>query len=177
MVPNLISCKCTVLEKQYLIFQTLLDKSNGRVVSSLLTVFVLLMFSPVSLEKGLNLQTPIISAGSFGPSCDYTHNLQRLLPPARKISDFFNHFWLEKNTIKPKWETAYIYKKQNNLEDCFWSVIFPYRQIVPQFSRNLLDCVGHVNVLYFLKKGLQYVFLLEDKILVSNVTFENCTSN
>ncbi|XP_037547260.1 heat-stable enterotoxin receptor [Nematolebias whitei] len=79
-------------------------------------------FSIVDLEIGLNLRTPILSAGSFGPSCDYTLNLQRLLPPARKISDFFIHFWLNKNTIKPQWETAYVYKKQNNTEDCFWYI-------------------------------------------------------
>uniref|UniRef100_A0A8D3D6P3 Guanylate cyclase n=1 Tax=Scophthalmus maximus TaxID=52904 RepID=A0A8D3D6P3_SCOMX len=66
----------------------------------------------VDLEKGLRLRTPIISAGSFGLSCDYTLNLQRLLPPARKISDFFIHFWKENNKIKPEWMTAYVYKKQ-----------------------------------------------------------------
>ncbi|XP_017271662.1 heat-stable enterotoxin receptor isoform X2 [Kryptolebias marmoratus] len=79
-------------------------------------------FSIVDLEKGLSFRTPIFSAGSFGPSCDYTLNLQRLLPPARKISDFFIHFWLDINTIKPKWKTAYIYKKQENPEDCFWYI-------------------------------------------------------
>lgn len=72
------------------------------------------------MEKGLKLSTPIISAGSFGISCDYTLNLQRLLPPARKISDFFINFWEHRNGIKPGWETAYFYKKQINTEDCFW---------------------------------------------------------
>uniref|UniRef100_A0A8D3A366 Guanylate cyclase n=1 Tax=Scophthalmus maximus TaxID=52904 RepID=A0A8D3A366_SCOMX len=76
----------------------------------------------VDLEKGLRLRTPIISAGSFGLSCDYTLNLQRLLPPARKISDFFIHFWKENNKIKPEWMTAYVYKKQSNTEDCFWYI-------------------------------------------------------
>ncbi|XP_042364218.1 heat-stable enterotoxin receptor-like [Plectropomus leopardus] len=71
-------------------------------------------------EKGLKVDTPILSAGSFGPSCDYTLNLQRLLPPARKISDFFIHFWINNNIIKPQWKTAYVYKKQSNTEDCFW---------------------------------------------------------
>uniref|UniRef100_A0A8C4HNC2 Guanylate cyclase n=1 Tax=Dicentrarchus labrax TaxID=13489 RepID=A0A8C4HNC2_DICLA len=56
--------------------------------------------------------TPILSAGSFGLSCDNTLNLQRLLPPARKISDFFISFWEVNNKIKPPWKTAYIYKKQ-----------------------------------------------------------------
>ncbi|XP_029696935.1 heat-stable enterotoxin receptor isoform X2 [Takifugu rubripes] len=72
------------------------------------------------MEKGLKLSTPIISAGSFGLSCDYTLNLQRLLPPARKISDFFIKFWPETNKLKPDWRTAYMFKKDINTEDCFW---------------------------------------------------------
>ncbi|KAM9336605.1 guanylyl cyclase C [Symphorus nematophorus] len=76
----------------------------------------------VDAEKGLKLSTPIISAGSFGISCDYTLNLQRLLPPARKISDFFIHFWEDNNIIKPQWKTAYVYKKPSNTEDCFWYI-------------------------------------------------------
>ncbi|XP_061565050.1 guanylyl cyclase C [Cololabis saira] len=77
-------------------------------------------FPIVDGEKGFKLGTPILSAGSFGTSCDYTLNLQRLLPPARKISDFFIHFWIDKNKIKPNWDTAYIYKKADNTEDCWW---------------------------------------------------------
>nr|XP_046232669.1 heat-stable enterotoxin receptor [Scatophagus argus] len=76
----------------------------------------------VDAEKGLKLGTPIISAGSFGLSCDYTLNLQRLLPPARKISHFFINFWNLSNKIKSKWQTAYVYKKQENSEDCFWYI-------------------------------------------------------
>uniref|UniRef100_A0A4W6BQ97 Guanylate cyclase n=1 Tax=Lates calcarifer TaxID=8187 RepID=A0A4W6BQ97_LATCA len=59
-------------------------------------------FQMVDAEKGLKLSTPIITAGSFSLTCDYTLNLQRLLPPARKISDFFIHFWRDINKIKPK---------------------------------------------------------------------------
>uniref|UniRef100_A0A9J8AGH4 Guanylate cyclase n=1 Tax=Cyprinus carpio carpio TaxID=630221 RepID=A0A9J8AGH4_CYPCA len=66
---------------------------------------------------GLNLNMPIISAGSFGLSCDFKRDLTRLLPPARKISSFFFHFWNVIDNIKPKWKTAYLYKKQNNTED------------------------------------------------------------
>lgn len=76
-----------------------------------------------SSEQGLRLKTPIISAGSFGLSCDNTLNLQRLLPPARKITDFFISLWFENNILKPKWETAYVYKKPSNSEDCFWWVM------------------------------------------------------
>uniref|UniRef100_A0A8C1XDT5 Guanylate cyclase n=1 Tax=Cyprinus carpio TaxID=7962 RepID=A0A8C1XDT5_CYPCA len=71
---------------------------------------------------GLNLNMPIISAGSFGLSCDFKRDLTRLLPPARKISSFFFHFWNVIDNIKPKWKTAYLYKKQNNTEDCFWYI-------------------------------------------------------
>uniref|UniRef100_A0A3Q0T790 Guanylate cyclase n=1 Tax=Amphilophus citrinellus TaxID=61819 RepID=A0A3Q0T790_AMPCI len=79
-------------------------------------------FPIVDTEAGMSLSTPIFSAGSFGPSCDYTFNLLRLLPPARKISDFFTHFWKEKNNLKPAWKTAYIYKKQSSSEECFWYI-------------------------------------------------------
>uniref|UniRef100_A0A672SVA8 Guanylate cyclase n=1 Tax=Sinocyclocheilus grahami TaxID=75366 RepID=A0A672SVA8_SINGR len=79
-------------------------------------------FQMADLEIGLNLNMPIISAGSFGLSCDFKRDLTRLLPPARKISSFFFHFWDVTDDIKPEWKTAYIYKKQNNTEDCFWYI-------------------------------------------------------
>ncbi|RXN16966.1 heat-stable enterotoxin receptor-like protein [Labeo rohita] len=61
--------------------------------------------------------------GSFGLSCDYKEKLTRLLPPARKISEFFVHFWhKEFKNLKPAWKTAYIYKKANNTEECFWYI-------------------------------------------------------
>ncbi|TNN51387.1 Heat-stable enterotoxin receptor [Liparis tanakae] len=72
-------------------------------------------FQMFDLEKGLKLSTPIMSAGSFGLSCDYTLNLQRLLPPARKIDEFFVKFWEDQNLIKPDWKTAYVYKKQRTV--------------------------------------------------------------
>ncbi|TRZ02272.1 hypothetical protein DNTS_034042 [Danionella cerebrum] len=79
-------------------------------------------FQMVDLEIGLNLNMPILSAGSFGMSCDFKRDLTRLLPPARKISSFFWNFWKHSDYIKPSWETAYLYKKQNNTEDCFWYI-------------------------------------------------------
>uniref|UniRef100_A0A8C5GYQ8 Guanylate cyclase n=1 Tax=Gouania willdenowi TaxID=441366 RepID=A0A8C5GYQ8_GOUWI len=78
------------------------------------------LFCPVSAEKGMALSIPIISAGSFGISCDYALNLQRLLPPARKIIHFFTHFWEYENVIKPKWGSAYFVKNVADTEDCFW---------------------------------------------------------
>lgn len=76
-----------------------------------------------SLELGLKLSTPVLSAGSFGLTCDNTRNLQRLLPPAHKINGFFTNFWFHSSSIKPSWETSYVYKKQNNTDACFWSVV------------------------------------------------------
>ncbi|KAA0706334.1 Heat-stable enterotoxin receptor [Triplophysa tibetana] len=80
-------------------------------------------FQLVDQEVGLTLTVPIISAGSFGLSCDHKEKLTRLLLPARKISDFFVHFWnVSFSNLKPEWKTAYIYKKVNNTEECFWYV-------------------------------------------------------
>ncbi|KAL0983976.1 hypothetical protein UPYG_G00135440 [Umbra pygmaea] len=79
-------------------------------------------FQMVDLEVGLNLSMPIISAGSFAPSCDYKDNLTRILPPARKISSFFSNFWKKNNKIKPKWGKAILYKKPENTDACFWYI-------------------------------------------------------
>uniref|UniRef100_A0A663MSC6 Guanylate cyclase n=1 Tax=Athene cunicularia TaxID=194338 RepID=A0A663MSC6_ATHCN len=78
------------------------------------------LVSPFRVETILSL--PLISVGSFGLSCDYKVNLTRLLTPARKVNDFFYHFWKEsqlpfKTTI---WESAYIYKRNENSEACLW---------------------------------------------------------
>ncbi|KFQ26472.1 Heat-stable enterotoxin receptor [Mesitornis unicolor] len=77
-------------------------------------------YQMVSVETILSL--PLISVGSFGLSCDYKVNLTRLLTPARKVNDFFYYFWKEyqlpfKTT---SWESAYIYKRNENSEACFW---------------------------------------------------------
>uniref|UniRef100_A0A674BU40 Guanylyl cyclase C n=1 Tax=Salmo trutta TaxID=8032 RepID=A0A674BU40_SALTR len=70
----------------------------------------------LSVEIGLTLTIPIISAGSFGLSCDYKANLTRLLPPARKISNFFVHFWnFTRHGLKMHWGRAYVYKKYKTL--------------------------------------------------------------
>uniref|UniRef100_A0A8C6LMS3 Guanylate cyclase n=1 Tax=Nothobranchius furzeri TaxID=105023 RepID=A0A8C6LMS3_NOTFU len=59
----------------------------------------------------VDLSIPIISAGSFGLSCDYKPKLTRLLPPARKLTDLFLNFKNEELPFKPKWEHFYVYKK------------------------------------------------------------------
>uniref|UniRef100_A0AAX7V2S5 Guanylate cyclase n=1 Tax=Astatotilapia calliptera TaxID=8154 RepID=A0AAX7V2S5_ASTCA len=74
-------------------------------------------FPIVDKEAGMSLSRPILSAGSFGRSCDYTFNLQRLLPPARKIVDFVTQFWKENNELKPSWKAAYTYKTTNPTEE------------------------------------------------------------
>nr|XP_046187540.1 heat-stable enterotoxin receptor-like [Oncorhynchus gorbuscha] len=80
-------------------------------------------FFMVDVEIGLTLTIPIISAGSFGLSCDYKANLTRLLPPARKISNFFVHFWnFTRHGLKMHWGRAYVYKKADQTEDCFWYI-------------------------------------------------------
>uniref|UniRef100_A0A8C9RLX2 Guanylate cyclase n=1 Tax=Scleropages formosus TaxID=113540 RepID=A0A8C9RLX2_SCLFO len=77
-------------------------------------------FQMVDVDVGPILTIPIISPGSFGLSCDYQVNLTRLLPPARKISNFFVHFWNFTHTnLKPEWGTAYVYRKPESTEDLF----------------------------------------------------------
>uniref|UniRef100_A0A8C2T8Z5 Guanylate cyclase n=1 Tax=Coturnix japonica TaxID=93934 RepID=A0A8C2T8Z5_COTJA len=68
------------------------------------------------------LSLPLISVGSFGLSCDYKENLTRLLTPARKVNDFFYYFWNEiQQPFKTNtWESVYIYKKNDNSEQCLW---------------------------------------------------------
>ncbi|XP_067830322.1 guanylyl cyclase C-like [Heptranchias perlo] len=78
-------------------------------------------FQIVSLETSLEI--PIVSAGSFGLSCDYKPDLTRILPTARKISSFFEWFWPDKNEVKSyHWNSTYIYKKDENTESCFWYI-------------------------------------------------------
>uniref|UniRef100_A0A665WBQ2 Guanylate cyclase n=1 Tax=Echeneis naucrates TaxID=173247 RepID=A0A665WBQ2_ECHNA len=70
----------------------------------------------------VDLSIPIISAGSFGLSCNYKPKLTRILPPARKISDLLVNFMKEALSIKKPWEQVYVYKITNTSEDCFWYI-------------------------------------------------------
>ncbi|XP_062335053.1 guanylyl cyclase C isoform X2 [Osmerus eperlanus] len=79
-------------------------------------------FQMVDETIGLTLSIPVISAGSFGLSCDNKANLTRLLPPARKISTFFVKFWEFQSPLKSDWQMAYVYKKPDPTEDCFWYI-------------------------------------------------------
>lgn len=82
---------------------------------------IVLLFLSYSEVIGLTLSIPIISAGSFGLSCDYKSKLTRLLPPARKVSELLLKFKDEVLPFKQAWEKFYVYKKASNTsEDCFW---------------------------------------------------------
>uniref|UniRef100_A0A8C1N9E2 Guanylate cyclase n=1 Tax=Cyprinus carpio TaxID=7962 RepID=A0A8C1N9E2_CYPCA len=106
-------------------------------------------FQLVDQEVGLTLTIPIISAGSFGLSCDYKDKLTRLLPPARKISEFFVHFWnVSFTNLKPIWKTAYIYKKLDNTEECFWyinALEAPSALFASSISREMLRSQGDLE--------------------------------
>ncbi|XP_068957551.1 guanylyl cyclase C [Petaurus breviceps papuanus] len=68
------------------------------------------------------LEFPMISAGSFGLSCDYKETLTRLMFPARKLISFLVDFW-KINDLPFKtfsWKTVYIYKNSDYSEECFW---------------------------------------------------------
>ncbi|XP_074433374.1 guanylyl cyclase C [Larus michahellis] len=77
-------------------------------------------YQMVSVETILSM--PLISVGSFGLSCDYKVFLTRLLTPARKLNGFFYYFWQESHLPfkTTTWESAYIYKRNDNSEACFW---------------------------------------------------------
>lgn len=85
----------------------------------------LAMHQLVDSQSGLQNKRPFLSAGSFGLKCDGTKNLQRLLPPALKISSFFFKFWGEHIAFKPEWKKTYVYKNPQssyNNEECFWYI-------------------------------------------------------
>uniref|UniRef100_A0A8C1TX68 Guanylate cyclase n=1 Tax=Cyprinus carpio TaxID=7962 RepID=A0A8C1TX68_CYPCA len=104
------------------------------------------------------LNIPFVS-GSFGLSCDYKDKLTRLLPPARKISEFFVHFWnVSFTNLKPIWKTAYIYKKLDNTEECFWyinALEAPSALFASSISREMLRSQGDLED----KLKLSVVFL------------------
>ncbi|KAF3846751.1 hypothetical protein F7725_003829 [Dissostichus mawsoni] len=101
---------------------------------------------------GLSLSIPVISAGSFGLSCDYKPKLTRILPPARKIADFFINFLKEQLDFKYSWKQVYVYKKPINAsEECFWyinALEAPSDRFASQTTREMLR--GEVE----LKKAL-----------------------
>ncbi|NXR36897.1 GUC2C protein, partial [Zosterops hypoxanthus] len=93
-------------------------------------------YQMVSLETILSL--PLISVGSFGLSCDYKVNLTRLLTPARKLNQFFYHFWRHSELPfkTTTWESVYIYKRTETSEACLW-YMNALDAGITEFSENL----------------------------------------
>uniref|UniRef100_A0AAQ5Z7N3 Guanylate cyclase n=1 Tax=Amphiprion ocellaris TaxID=80972 RepID=A0AAQ5Z7N3_AMPOC len=89
--------------------------------------------------------------GSFSHSCDDRPNLHRLLPPARKISDFLINFWQYKDAIKSEWKEVYIYKTQNatpvSLHMCIFNVLVVFCSLCRQNRRDrrLRKGWSHIN--------------------------------
>ncbi|KAB1254319.1 Heat-stable enterotoxin receptor [Camelus dromedarius] len=79
-------------------------------------------YSTFQMYLDTDLNYPMISAGSFGLSCDYKETLTRLMSPARKLMYFLVDFWKVNNfPFKPfSWNTAYVFKNSTESEDCFW---------------------------------------------------------
>ncbi|XP_012303060.1 guanylyl cyclase C [Aotus nancymaae] len=79
-------------------------------------------YSTFQMYLDTELSYPMISAGSFGLSCDYKETLTRLMTPARKLMYFLVNFW-KINDLPFKtysWSTSYVYKNGTESEDCFW---------------------------------------------------------
>ncbi|XP_008577320.1 PREDICTED: heat-stable enterotoxin receptor, partial [Galeopterus variegatus] len=79
-------------------------------------------YSTFQMYVDTELNYPMISAGSFGLSCDYKETLTRLMSPARKLMYFLVNFW-KANDLPFKtfsWNSAYVYKDGTESEDCFW---------------------------------------------------------
>uniref|UniRef100_A0A8C5FTS7 Guanylate cyclase n=1 Tax=Gadus morhua TaxID=8049 RepID=A0A8C5FTS7_GADMO len=128
----------------------------------------------VDEEVGLKLSIPVISAGSFGLSCDYKPKLTRLLPPGRKIADFLLHFLVkEVPDVKPVWDIAYVYKNENGSEECLLChdrVVSPVSS--PQYYDNTTSSAGMEDVLvvtlpqrnYSLDSGMPYNDTINDYV-------------
>ncbi|XP_054463788.1 guanylyl cyclase C [Anoplopoma fimbria] len=121
-------------------------------------------FQLVDDEIGLNLSIPIISAGSFGLSCDYKPKLTRILPPARKISDLLFNFMLKDLPFKDVWKQVYVYKKSSNVtEDCFWyinALEAASANFATNTNREMLRGEVELKNAFTNKKRLSNIFIL-----------------
>ncbi|XP_053545414.1 guanylyl cyclase C [Bombina bombina] len=106
---------------------------------------------------------PLISAGSFGLSCDYKPFLTRILLPARKLTYFFYEFWkFKSHQIKPvAWQTVYIYKKENNTESCYW--------YINALEAGISYFTSALNTKIILRNETELMKVLEEKNRKSNV--------
>ncbi|XP_045040257.2 guanylyl cyclase C [Desmodus rotundus] len=120
-------------------------------------------YSTFQMYLDTDLNYPMISAGSFGLSCDYKETLSRLMSPARKLMYFLVEFWKANNLpFKPySWNTAYIFKNSTESEDCFW-YLNALEAGVSYFSQNL-------NVKEMLRQEKHFHEILMDNNRKSNV--------
>ncbi|EQB78962.1 heat-stable enterotoxin receptor precursor [Camelus ferus] len=97
-------------------------------------------YSTFQMYLDTDLNYPMISAGSFGLSCDYKETLTRLMSPARKLMYFLVDFWKVNNfPFKPfSWNTAYVFKNSTESEDCFCDYYFGDNATAPDYMKNVL---------------------------------------
>ncbi|XP_056379759.1 guanylyl cyclase C isoform X1 [Hyla sarda] len=113
--PGCVSSGCEGVEKlKYLIQQ---NRLGCAILGPTCTYATYQMLSLQDI-----FAVPVISAGSFGLSCDYKQFLTRILIPARKITYFFHKFWKYSHPVKPPWNSVYIYKRENSSESCYWYI-------------------------------------------------------
>ncbi|XP_004693313.1 PREDICTED: heat-stable enterotoxin receptor [Condylura cristata] len=120
-------------------------------------------YSTFQMYLDTDLNYPMISAGSFGLSCDYKETLTRLMSPARKLTYFLVDFW--KNSSLPfktySWNSAYVFKNTTESEDCFW-YLNALEAGVSYFSQEL-------SFKEMLRRDEQFYDILTDPHRKSNV--------
>ncbi|XP_044158338.1 heat-stable enterotoxin receptor [Bufo gargarizans] len=168
MTPGCLSSGCEGVEKlKYLMKERYLGCAILGPTCTYAT------YQMLSLKK--KFAVPVISAGSFGLSCDYKKFLTRILIPARKITYFFYEFW-KFDGYKPVWNSVYIYKRDGHKESCYW-YINALELTVSYFT-------GAVSFREILKNETDVVKVLENSYRKSNVllmcgspgTVENITN-
>ncbi|KAL2776802.1 heat-stable enterotoxin receptor precursor [Daubentonia madagascariensis] len=120
-------------------------------------------YSTFQMYLDTELSYPMISAGSFGLSCDYKETLTRLMSPARKLMYFLVNFW-KANDLPFKtfsWNSSYVYKDGTESEDCFW-YLNALEAGVSYFSQEL-------SFKDMLRKKDQFQDILTDHTRKSNV--------
>ncbi|XP_006866098.1 PREDICTED: heat-stable enterotoxin receptor [Chrysochloris asiatica] len=143
-------------------------------------------YSTFQMYLDTELNYPMISAGSFGLSCDYKETLTRLMSPARKLMYFLVDFW-KVNSLPFKtfpWNTAYVFKNTTESEDCFWyfnaleaGVSYFSQELVfkdilrrdDQFQRILKDTNRKSNVIVTCGTPNDISFVLSDQPVAEDI--------
>ncbi|KAM8779846.1 guanylyl cyclase C isoform 2-T2 [Rhynchonycteris naso] len=153
-------------------------------------------YSTFQMYLDTDLNYPMISVGSFGLTCDYKDTLTRMMSPARKLMYFLVNFW-KANHLPFKtfsWNTAYVYKNNNETEDCLWylnaleagvsyfsqQLIFKdmlrreeeFRDILTNHKRksNVIVACGKPDIIYSLKGDRA---VAEDTVIILVDLFNN----